>query len=70
MTLAKGLGGGFPIGAVVANKKANVFSRRDHASTFGGNPLACAVGKTVMNIVSEDSFLENVKYEIILNPNF
>ncbi|MDY0379365.1 MAG: aminotransferase class III-fold pyridoxal phosphate-dependent enzyme, partial [Defluviitoga tunisiensis] len=63
MTLAKGLGGGFPIGAVVANKKANVFSPGDHASTFGGNPLACAVGKTVMNIVSEDSFLENVQIQ-------
>lgn len=63
MTLAKGLGGGFPIGAVVANKKANVFSPGDHASTFGGNPLACAVGTTVMNIVSEDSFLENVQIQ-------
>lgn len=61
MTLAKGLGGGIPIGAVVANEKANVFLPGDHASTFGGNPLACAVGMTVMNIVSEDSFLENVQ---------
>ncbi|MFD3157913.1 aspartate aminotransferase family protein [Haloimpatiens sp. FM7330] len=48
--LAKGLGGGFPIGAVIANNKAaQVISHGDHGSTFGGNPLACAVSLTVIN---------------------
>ena len=42
MTLAKGLGGGVPIGAVLANEKAAVFQPGDHGSTFGGNVLACA----------------------------
>jgi len=61
MTLAKALGGGFPIGALVVNEKADVFSPGDHGSTFGGNPLACAVGIAVMKTVAQESFLDNVK---------
>src|SRR5262249_18618825 len=48
MTLAKGLAGGVPISAVLAKEHASVFEPGDHGSTFGGNPLACAVGAAVM----------------------
>ncbi len=56
MTLAKGLGGGFPIGALVATDEvANVgFGPGDHASTFGGNPLACAAGVAVMTTLADE----------------
>ncbi|MGB9781140.1 acetylornithine transaminase [Caldanaerobacter sp.] len=60
MTLAKGLGGGFPIGAIVAKEDKAVFKPGDHASTFGGNPLACAAGVAVLNEVTKDGFLEGV----------
>lgn len=60
MTLAKGLGGGFPIGAIVAKEDKAVFEPGDHASTFGGNPLACAAGIAVLNEVTKDGFLESV----------
>ncbi|ADO44824.1 acetylornithine and succinylornithine aminotransferase [Hydrogenobacter thermophilus TK-6] len=54
ITLAKGLGGGFPVGAVIAREKVSeVFSPGSHGSTFGGNPLACACAKVVINKVSE-----------------
>ena len=60
--IAKGLGGGFPIGAVLMNKKvAAGMTPGTHGSTFGGNPLAMAVGNTVMDIVSNKKFLNNVK---------
>ncbi len=60
--IAKGIGGGFPIGAVLMNKKvAKGMSPGTHGSTFGGNPLAMAVGNTVMDIVSSKNFLNNVK---------
>ena len=60
--LAKGIGGGFPIGAVLMNKKvASGMTAGSHGSTFGGNPLAMSVGNTVMDIVSKKSFLNNVK---------
>ncbi len=60
--IAKGLGGGFPIGAVLMNKKvASSMTAGTHGSTFGGNPLAMAVGNTVMKIVSKKNFLNNVK---------
>ena len=60
--IAKGIGGGFPIGAVLMNKKvASSMTAGTHGSTFGGNPLAMAVGNTVMEIVSKKSFLNNVK---------
>ena len=60
--IAKGIGGGFPIGAVLMNKKvASGMTPGTHGSTFGGNPLAMAVGNTVMDIVSSNKFLNNVK---------
>jgi acetylornithine/N-succinyldiaminopimelate aminotransferase len=60
--IAKGIGGGFPIGAVLMNKKvAAGMMPGTHGSTFGGNPLAMAVGNKVMDIVSSNKFLNNVK---------
>ena len=60
--IAKGIGGGFPIGAVLMNKKvAAGMTPGTHGSTFGGNPLAMAIGNTVMDIVSTKQFLNNVK---------
>ncbi|MDD2586814.1 MAG: aspartate aminotransferase family protein [Syntrophomonadaceae bacterium] len=61
-TTAKGLGGGIPIGAMIATEKAaSGFAPGDHASTFGGNPLATAVASKVLDIVSDNTFLDNVK---------
>lgn len=55
MTLAKGLGGGVPIGAALAKERAAVFQVGDHGSTFAGNPLACAAGYAVMRtIIDQD----------------
>lgn len=55
ITLAKALGNGFPIGACLARgKAARLFSPGHHASTFGGNPLACRVGCTVLDIMQRD----------------
>jgi acetylornithine/N-succinyldiaminopimelate aminotransferase len=54
MTLAKGLGGGVPIGACLANPRADVFEPGDHGSTFGGNPLACAAALTVLTVIEHD----------------
>jgi acetylornithine/N-succinyldiaminopimelate aminotransferase len=60
--IAKGIGGGFPIGAVLMNKKvASVMTAGTHGSTFGGNPLAMAVGNSVIDIVSNKKFLGKVK---------
>ena len=60
--IAKGIGGGFPIGAVLMNKKvASGMTPGTHGSTFGGNPLAMSIGNTVMDIVSSKKFLQNVK---------
>ena len=60
--IAKGIGGGFPIGAVLMNKKvAAGMTPGTHGSTFGGNPLAMAVGNAVMDIVSSKKFLNNIK---------
>ena len=57
MPIAKGIGGGFPIGAVLMTKKVAVgMIPGTHGSTFGGNPLAMAVGNTVMDIVSSKNF--------------
>ena len=60
--IAKGIGGGFPIGAVLMNKKvASGMTPGTHGSTFGGNPLAMAVGNSVMDIISNKKFLKSVK---------
>ncbi len=60
--IAKGIGGGFPIGAVLMNRKvASGMTVGSHGSTFGGNPLAMSIGNTVMDIVAKKSFLNNVK---------
>ena len=60
--IAKGIGGGFPIGAVLMNKKvASGMVPGTHGSTFGGNPLAMSVSNKVMDIVSNKKFLNNVK---------
>ena len=60
--IAKGLGGGFPIGAVLVNKKvASGMKPGTHGSTFGGNPLAMSAGNAVMDIMFRKGFLNNVK---------
>ena len=61
VTLAKGIAGGVPMGACLfRGKAAEVFAPGDHQSTFGGNPLACAAGKVVVETVSDWNFLERV----------
>ena len=60
MSLAKGLGSGVPIGAVVAGPKAaNLFQPGNHGTTFGGNPLATRAGVETIRIMEEDKLLEN-----------
>ena len=60
--IAKGIGGGFPIGAVLINKKvASGMTAGTHGSTFGGNPLAMTVGNSVMDIIANKKFLKKVK---------
>ena len=62
MTIAKGIGGGFPLGACLSTENAAIgMVTGKHGSTYGGNPLACAVGCEVMNNVLEKGFLENVR---------
>jgi acetylornithine/N-succinyldiaminopimelate aminotransferase len=60
-TLAKGLGGGVPIGAVLATEEAAVMEPGDHGSTFGGNPLMCAVANAVVSYMLENDVLGNVQ---------
>ncbi len=61
MAVAKGIGGGFPLGACLATEKAAAgMTLGTHGSTYGGNPLACAVGVAVMDTVTAPGFLENV----------
>ena len=61
ITIAKGLGNGFPIGAIIAKESAAVFEPGDHGSTFGGNPLACAAALAVVNYILENDVLSNVR---------
>src|SRR5581483_943365 len=62
MTIAKALGGGFPVGACLATERAaQGMTAGTHGSTFGGNPLAMAVGNAVLDIVLEPGFLEQVR---------
>jgi len=58
-TSAKALGAGVPIGAMMCKERANVFKPGDHASTFGGNPLACAAGLAVTKAIEEDGLITN-----------
>src|SRR6267378_371323 len=57
MTLAKGLGGGLPIGACLANPRADVFEPGDHGSTFGGNPLVCSAASAVLHVIERDGLV-------------
>ena len=60
--IAKGIGGGFPVGAVLVNKKvASCMVPGSHGSTFGGNPLAMSAGNAVMDVMFRKGFLNNVK---------
>ena len=60
--IAKGIGGGFPLGACLVTKKVSIgMTPGTHGSTFGGNPLAMAVGNAVLDIVYEKDFLKNVQ---------
>jgi acetylornithine aminotransferase/acetylornithine/N-succinyldiaminopimelate aminotransferase len=61
ITLAKGLGGGIPIGAFLAKEKAAVFAPGEHGSTFGGNPLACAAGYATLKFVIKNDIPSKVK---------
>jgi acetylornithine/N-succinyldiaminopimelate aminotransferase len=61
MGVAKGLGGGFPVGACLANEKAaRAMTAGSHGATFGGNPLAMAVAEAVLDTVLEPGFLDHV----------
>lgn len=61
MMVAKGIGGGFPLGAVLATEQAAAgMTAGSHGSTYGGNPLACAVGTRVMQIIADPAFLAEV----------
>jgi len=61
MTLAKGLGGGVPIGAFLAKERACVFAPGEHGSTFGGNPLACAAGYATLKFFLEHNIADNCR---------
>ncbi|TAD79034.1 MAG: aminotransferase class III-fold pyridoxal phosphate-dependent enzyme, partial [Oscillatoriales cyanobacterium] len=60
-TSAKGLGGGIPIGAMMCKSSCDVFEPGSHASTFGGNPFACAVALCVCQTLERENILENVQ---------
>ena len=67
MMVAKGIGGGFPLGAVLATENAaSGMVAGTHGSTYGGNPLGCAIGAAVTRIVSEDAFLAEVNRKAAL----
>jgi acetylornithine/N-succinyldiaminopimelate aminotransferase len=61
LTLAKGMGGGVPIGALLAREPASVFAAGDHGSTFGGNPLTCAAAVAVLKFIIENDVPARVK---------
>ena len=67
MMVAKGIGGGFPLGAVLATEAAAAgMTAGTHGSTYGGNPLGCAVGASVMQIVADPGFLAEVNRKAAL----
>ncbi len=61
VTLAKGLGGGVPIGAVLVAEAAAAFERGDHGTTLGGNPLACAAALATLGALDEDHLMDNAR---------
>ncbi|MEU9643320.1 acetylornithine transaminase [Streptomyces sp. NPDC048188] len=62
VTLAKGLGGGLPLGATVAfGRAADLLRPGQHGTTFGGNPVACAAGLAVLDTIADEGLLDNVK---------
>ena len=62
ITLAKGLGGGLPIGAILCNEKlSDTFAPGDHGSTFGGNPVVCAGAMAVIDQICNDNLLSSVQ---------
>ncbi|WP_297163546.1 acetylornithine transaminase [Thermogemmatispora sp.] len=84
ITLAKGLAGGVPIGAMLTGRRTDLFVPGDHGSTFGGNPLACAAALATLKTIQEERLIENAarmgeywheklqalcqKYNFIANP--
>ncbi|AZB72759.1 aspartate aminotransferase family protein [Synechococcus elongatus] len=60
-TVAKGLGGGIPIGALLVKESCNILQAGEHASTFGGNPLACRAGLAIAQVMDRDQLLANVQ---------
>jgi acetylornithine/N-succinyldiaminopimelate aminotransferase len=67
MTIAKALGGGFPVGACMATAEASKgMTVGTHGSTFGGNPLAMAVGNAVLDVIAADGFLDRMKKNALL----
>ncbi|MBL4926696.1 aspartate aminotransferase family protein [Fuscibacter oryzae] len=67
MMVAKGIGGGFPLGAVLATEKAaKGMTAGTHGSTYGGNPLGCAVGAKVVEIITDPAFLSEVNRKAAL----
>jgi len=61
MTLAKGLGGGVPIGVFLAKERASVFAPGEHGSTYGGNPLVCAAGVATLKFIIDNDIPDKVK---------
>lgn len=62
VTMAKGIGNGFPLAAVVTTPEiAKSLNKAQHFNTFGGNPVSCAVGLTVLQIIEEEKLQENCK---------
>jgi acetylornithine/N-succinyldiaminopimelate aminotransferase len=59
VTMAKGLAGGVPIGAMLTGPRTDVFEPGDHGTTFGGNPIACAAGAATIKTILEQNLLEN-----------
>ena len=67
MAIAKGIGGGFPMGACLATEEAaSGMTAGVHGTTFGGNPLAMAVGNAVLDVVLDEGFLEDVSRKALL----
>lgn len=72
MAVAKGIGGGFPLGACLATAEAaKGMTAGTHGTTYGGNPLAMAVGNAVLDVILEDGFIDNInKVSLVLKQGF